>query len=117
MLDIDKVVVASPEGGGKVAVDGVSIQVRAGEIVCLYGLMGAGRTELMEALAGRDEFVSGDVLLNGRSIKRLGIRERIAAGLGLVPEDRQRDGLVQLMTVGRNLSLSSICLLYTSRCV
>ncbi|HOB80059.1 MAG TPA: sugar ABC transporter ATP-binding protein [Ornithinibacter sp.] len=108
VLDIDKVVVASPEGGGKVAVDGVSIQVRAGEIVCLYGLMGAGRTELMEALAGRDEFVSGDVLLNGRSIKRLGIRERIAAGLGLVPEDRQRDGLVQLMTVGRNLSLSSM---------
>ena len=108
VLDIDKVIVASPEGGGKVAVNGVSIQVRAGEIVCLYGLMGAGRTELMEALAGRDEFVSGDVRLNGRSIKNLSIRERVAQGLGLVPEDRQRDGLVQLMTVGRNLSLSSL---------
>jgi erythritol transport system ATP-binding protein len=108
VLDIDDVVVASPDGGGKLAVDGVSIQVRAGEIVCLYGLMGAGRTELMEALSGRDQLASGDVRLNGRSIRGLGVRQRIAAGLGLVPEDRQRDGLVQLLSVGRNLSLSSL---------
>jgi erythritol transport system ATP-binding protein len=108
VLDIDNAVVASPEGGGKLAVDGVSIQVRAGEIVCLYGLMGAGRTELMEALSGRDQLAAGHVRLNGRSIDGLGVRERIASGLGLVPEDRQRDGLVQILSVGRNLSLSSL---------
>ena len=108
VLDIDNVVVASPEGGGRIAVDGLTIQVRAGEIVCLYGLMGAGRTELMEALSGRDEFAGGEVRLNGVSIAPLSIRQRIAAGLGLVPEDRQRDGLVQAMSVGRNLSLSSL---------
>ena len=108
VLDIENAVVASPDGGGKLSVDGVSIQVRAGEIVCLYGLMGAGRTELMEALSGRDQFAAGEVRLNGRSVLPLGVRQRIAAGLGLVPEDRQRDGLVQILSVGRNLSLSSI---------
>ncbi len=107
-LEIDKVTVISPEGGGKVAVNNVSINVRHGEIVSLYGLMGAGRTELMEALSGRDDIASGDVRVEGRSVVSMSIQERIAAGLGLVPEDRQRDGLVQMMTVGENLSLASL---------
>ncbi len=112
-LEIDGVTVISPEGGGKVAVNNVSITVRHGEIVCLYGLMGAGRTELMEALSGRDDISSGDIRVEGRSVTSLNIQERIAAGLGLVPEDRQRDGLVQLMTVGENLSLASLLRLRT----
>ena len=107
-LEIDGVTVVSPEGGGKVSVDDLTLTVRRGEIVCLYGLMGAGRTELMEALAGRDPILRGDVHLGGRSIVSMSVRERIAAGLGLVPEDRQRDGLVQLMSVGQNLSLASL---------
>lgn len=108
VLDIDRVSVISPEGGGKIAVNNVSIQVRAGEIVCLYGLMGAGRTELMEALSGRDPIADGDVRVSGRSILRMSIEQRIAHGIGLVPEDRQRDGLIQMMTVGQNMSLSSL---------
>ena len=108
VLDIDNVTVATPEGGGKVVVDGVSIKVRAGEIVCLYGLMGAGRTELMEALAGRDDIQTGDIKVGGQSIKDMTVQERIAFGVGLVPENRQRDGLVQSTTVGRNLVLASM---------
>ncbi len=108
VLDIDRVSVISPEGGGKIAVNNVSLQVRAGEIVCLYGLMGAGRTELMEALSGRDPIADGDVRVNGTSILKLSIEERIASGLGLVPEDRQRDGMIQMMSVGENLSLASL---------
>ncbi len=108
VLDIDNVTVVTPEGGGKVVVDGVSIKVRAGEIVSLYGLMGAGRTELMEAVSGRDQIETGDIRLKGRSIKHLGVRGRLALGLGLVPEDRQRDGLVQIASVARNLTLSSM---------
>ncbi|NGN93936.1 sugar ABC transporter ATP-binding protein [Nocardioides sp. KC13] len=93
---------------GRVVVDGVSIDVRAGEIVCLYGLMGAGRTELMETLAGRDPMTAGEVLLNGENIAGLSVGERISRGLGLVPEDRQRDGVVQLLSVGSNLSLAGL---------
>jgi erythritol transport system ATP-binding protein len=90
------------------AVDRLDLEVKAGEIVCVYGLMGAGRTEMMECVAGRLAASEGEVLLHGENILNLTIAERIAAGLVLVPEDRQRDGLVQTMTVGRNLSLASI---------
>jgi erythritol transport system ATP-binding protein len=89
-------------------VDGLSLCVRAGEIVCIYGLMGAGRTELLECVAGRVSASGGRVLLDGEDVVRLSIAERIGAGLVLVPEDRQRDGLVQTMSVGENLSLASI---------
>ena len=85
-----------------------SLDVRAGEIVCIYGLMGAGRTELLEAIAGQVPMVAGQVLLEGEPVGHLGIAGRIAKGLVLVPEDRQRDGLVQTMCVGENLSLASI---------
>jgi len=89
-------------------VDHLSLEVRAGEIVCIYGLMGAGRTELLEAVAGRSSVTGGKVLLEGEDIASLSIAGRIGRGLVLVPEDRQRDGLVPTMNVGTNLSLASI---------
>jgi erythritol transport system ATP-binding protein len=107
-LSIDDVSVADPARAGYFVVDHLSLDVRAGEIVCIYGLMGAGRTELLESIAGRMPMAGGRALLEGEDISRLSIAERIAKGLVLVPEDRQRDGLVQTMTVGRNLSLASI---------
>ncbi|HEX8509891.1 MAG TPA: sugar ABC transporter ATP-binding protein [Propionibacteriaceae bacterium] len=106
-LSIQGVTVADP-GSGRVAVNNLSLDVRQGEIVCLYGLMGAGRTELMEALAGRDEISGGRVLLGDVDLAGRTIGERIELGMGLVPEDRQRDGLVQMMSVGGNLSLPSL---------
>jgi erythritol transport system ATP-binding protein len=107
-LSIDDVSVADPSGSDNSLVDHMSFDVRAGEIVCLYGLMGAGRTELMECVAGRMPMTGGHVFLEGEEVSRLSISERIAKGLALVPEDRQRDGLVQTMSVGENLSLASI---------
>lgn len=89
-------------------VDNLSLEVRAGEIVCIYGLMGAGRTELMECIAGRARAEKGSITLNNKEISALSIADRIENGLALVPEDRQRDGLIQTMTVGENLSLASI---------
>ncbi|MFL6047804.1 MAG: sugar ABC transporter ATP-binding protein [Propionibacteriaceae bacterium] len=106
-LSIQGVTVAEPDTG-RVVVNNVSLDVRQGEIVCLYGLMGAGRTELMEALAGRDPISGGRVLLGDQDIADMDIQERIANGMGLVPEDRQRDGLVQMMSVGKNMSLPSL---------
>jgi erythritol transport system ATP-binding protein len=107
-LSIEGITVPDVENPQRSVVDGVSLEVRAKEIVCIYGLMGAGRTELLEAVAGRAQTVTGRVVLEGRDVSNLSIAERIAAGLCLVPEDRQRDGLVQTMTVGRNLSLASL---------
>lgn len=107
-LSIDNVSVADVSGSGLSVVDHLSLQVRAGEIICIYGLMGAGRTELLEAIAGRIATTGGRVVLEGNDIAGLSIADRIGLGLVLVPEDRQRDGLVQTMTVGRNLSLASI---------
>ena len=93
---------------GRTTVNDVSLDVRQGEIVCLYGLMGAGRTELMEALAGRDPLSGGSVRLGSEDLAGRTVAERIDLGLGLVPEDRQRDGLVQMMSVGANVSLASL---------
>ncbi|MFC3629782.1 sugar ABC transporter ATP-binding protein [Paracoccus angustae] len=97
-----------PDATGKDLVRDLSLDLRAGEIVCIYGLMGAGRTELLETCAGRLRASGGEIVLEGQEISHLSIAERIARGLALVPEDRQRDGLVQTMSVGQNLSLASI---------
>jgi erythritol transport system ATP-binding protein len=107
-LAIEDLSVPDAAGVGYNVVDGLSLSVRAGEVVCIYGLMGAGRTELLETVAGRLKPSAGRVLLKGRDVTGHSIADSIANGLVLVPEDRQRDGLVQTMTVGRNLSLASI---------
>ena len=107
-LSVRGVSVADNAGHGAMVVDGLSLDVRAGEIVCIYGLMGAGRTELLECVFGKVPKVTGEVFLEDREISHLSIAERISNGLALVPEDRQRDGLVQTMSVGQNLSLASI---------
>ena len=106
-LSIQGVTVAELDTG-RITVNNISLDVREGEIVCLYGLMGAGRTELMEALAGRDPISGGRVLLGDQDLAGRSVAERIELGLGLVPEDRQRDGLVQMMSVGANMSLASL---------
>lgn len=105
-LSLENIVVTETSGAD--VVDRLSLDVRAGEIVCIYGLMGAGRTELLEAAAGRLPLTDGRVVLEGQDVSGLKIAERIEQGLALVPEDRQRDGLVQTMSVGENLSLASI---------
>jgi erythritol transport system ATP-binding protein len=108
VLSLRGIKVADPSNPSRLSVDGLSLDVRAGELVCLYGLMGAGRTELLEALAGRLPILAGTVELMGTAIRHESIADRIDAGLTLVPEDRQRDGLVQTMSVGKNLSLASL---------
>lgn len=107
-LEVKNLVIRDTGGGDFNVVDNLSIDVKAGEIVCVYGLMGAGRSEFMECAAGRLKAQEGHILLSGEDVNKLTIAERIEAGLALVPEDRQKDGLVQTMTVGQNLSLASI---------
>jgi erythritol transport system ATP-binding protein len=93
---------------GAVRVDDVSLTVRAGEVVGIYGLMGAGRTELVECLMGMRRASGGEVRLRGEIEPEGTVQARMAAGLALVPEDRQRDGLVQTMSVRDNIVLATI---------
>lgn len=90
---------------GAARVDGVSLTFHQGEIVALYGLLGAGRTELLEFVCGARSG-AGDVYLAGERIDHLSIAERIERRLLLVPEDRQSEGLLPNLAVGGNLSLS-----------
>jgi erythritol transport system ATP-binding protein len=108
LLEVRGLSVADPTNPGRLAVEELDLTVRAGEIVSIYGLMGAGRTELLETLAGRLPVADGTVLVSGTDITKASVGDRISRGLALVPEDRQRDGLVQTMSVGDNMSLASI---------
>ena len=100
--------VTLPRAAGGFLVDHVSFDVRAGEVVCLYGLLGAGRSELFECLMGLHPMSRGRVYLKGRDIAGASLATRIRRGLVLVPEDRQREGLVQTMSVRENLTLASL---------
>ncbi|GER83269.1 MAG: sugar ABC transporter ATP-binding protein [Thermogemmatispora sp.] len=97
-----------PRPGGGLLLDDVSFQVRAGEIVALYGLLGAGRSELLECLMGLHPEASGALWVAGQPVRGRTVGERIAEGLVLVPEDRQREGLVPTLSVAHNMVLASL---------
>ncbi len=99
---------ALKRSNGIYAVDHVSFDVKAGEVIGIYGLMGAGRTELLESLLGAHPLALGDIELAGKAIGDMPIPKRIEAGIALVPEDRQKQGMVQLMTILENMTLSSL---------
>lgn len=84
-------------------VNGVSLVVHAGEIVCLAGLVGAGRTEFCEALFGNREIVSGSIKINGKPFKPSHPIDAMDAGIGMVPEDRHDLGLFLPMTIADNI--------------
>ncbi|UJP09092.1 sugar ABC transporter ATP-binding protein [Microbacterium sp. KUDC0406] len=84
----------------------IDIDVRAGEIVGLAGLVGAGRTEVARAVFGIDEYDDGHVALDGVPLRRHDVQKAIDAGIGFVPEDRRRQGLVMDLSVSRNATLA-----------
>jgi erythritol transport system ATP-binding protein len=100
--------VTLPRLGGGYVLDHVSFELRAGEILGFYGLMGAGRSDLVDYLAGARPQAVGKIWLNGKLIPTGTIAERIDSGFVLVPEDRQRFGLVQTLSVMDNMLLASL---------
>jgi len=88
-------------------VDNVSITVRAGEIVGLGGLVGAGRTELVRAIIGADNRQAGQVTITTAGKKRVvtSYQSAVRAGVGYIPEERRTDGLALTMTVAENINL------------
>jgi rhamnose transport system ATP-binding protein len=83
----------------------ISFTVRAGEIVALAGLVGAGRTEVARAIFGVDRYAAGQVTVDGRRLPPARPSAAIAAGMALVPEDRRQQGLVMELSVERNATL------------
>ena len=94
--------------GGGYVLDHVSFVVRSGEILGVYGLMGAGRTELLECVMAQHPQSTGRFFIDGQELRSRHVAGRIARGIALVPEDRKRDGLVQIMSIRENLTLSSL---------
>ena len=89
------------------AVKGVSLDIRAGEIVALAGVQGNGQTELVEAIVGLRPADSGEIVIDGRVTTSSSPRRVSDLGVAHVPEDRMRDGLIGAMTVAENLILDT----------
>ncbi len=89
-------------------VNGVSFSVRAGEIVGLAGLIGAGRTEIVRAIAGADVPERGEVRVDGGAVRTGRVAVAIAAGIAFITEDRKAQGLVLGMTVRENVTLAHL---------
>jgi ABC-type uncharacterized transport system ATPase subunit len=87
------------------AVKGVSLTVHAGEIVGLAGVEGNGQTELVEAITGLRRPASGQVIVGGREISHTSARAMLEAGVGHIPEDRHRRGLIMEFTIAENVAL------------
>ena len=86
----------------------VSFSLRAGEIVGMAGLIGAGRTELCRAIFGVDPIDSGNVFVDGRAARIASPREAVAAGIALVPEDRQKTGLALRLPIANNMTMANL---------
>lgn len=89
------------------AVNNLSMDVKRGEIFCVAGIDGNGQSELIEAITGLRKIESGKITLNGTSIEKATIRQRTLEGIGHIPEDRHKHGLVLDFTLEENIALQT----------
>ena len=101
--------IAALDDRGQRAVDGVSFEVRGGEVLAVAGVQGNGQTELAEVLLGLRSSLSGrgHIELAGQDVTEASVRARLDIGLGYVPEDRKKDGLVSEFTIAENMMLNA----------
>ncbi len=97
-----------PKTGGGWLLDDVSMNLKKGEVLGIYGLLGAGRSELFECLMGMHPEHTGEVVYMGKPMKIGTIADQMKAGFAIVPEDRQLQGQVQSLDICKNASLSSL---------
>jgi general nucleoside transport system ATP-binding protein len=103
VLEVDGLTVTDETG--RIWVNDLGFDVRAGEILGVAGVQGNGQTELCEALMGLRPLAAGKISLNGHDITDATPRQRLHAGIGYIPEDRQEDGLIGAFTVAENMVL------------
>lgn len=97
-----------PKAGGGYLVDHVSFDLKRGEVLGIYGLLGAGRSEVFECIMGLHPEHTGTIRLNGEVIEPKSVSQQIDKGISLIPEDRQGGGLVQTLDIEKNASLSAM---------
>jgi len=109
VFSVKNMCLAHPRRQGDYVVDNVSFTVKAGEVLGLFGLMGAGRTELLETIFGlHPKRSSGSIFFNGREVKVNSPIDAINSGIGFITEDRKLEGLVFQMSVAASISLASL---------
>jgi len=109
VLRVENLTFRNPENKNDFLVNDVNFSLRKGEILGISGLMGAGRTEVLEAIFGLyPKYVSGQVIVDGKEQHIRHVNDAIAAGIALVPEDRKLQGLILNMNVAKNTSLASL---------
>ncbi|MFC5727702.1 MULTISPECIES: ABC transporter ATP-binding protein [Nocardioides] len=94
------------DDSGHVHLDSISFSIAAGEVLGVAGVQGNGQTELTEAILGLQHHVEGSIRLEGRELVGRSVRRVLDAGVGLIPEDRQVDGLITGFTIAENLMLN-----------
>jgi ribose transport system ATP-binding protein len=87
---------------------GISLNVKAGEIVGIAGLVGSGRSETARAIFGADKRKKGNIFLSGKEIQLLSPQEAVRKGIGMVPEDRKQHGVILSLSVKHNISLTNL---------
>lgn len=92
---------------GKAVLKNVSFEVKSGEILCVAGIEGNGQTQLIEAITGLDSNNTGSFFINNQDISHKSIRNRTLTGIGHIPEDRHKYGLVLDYSLGENMILQS----------
>lgn len=93
---------------GSSMVQNISFSVRRGEVLGFYGLVGAGRTETMRAVFGADDWMSGEILLDGKPVHFKSPRMAVKSGVGMVPEDRKRQGVILEQSIRVNTTITSM---------
>jgi len=108
VLEVEGLTALHQNGGYKL--NEVSFTLRKGEVIGIYGLLGAGRTELFKGLIGLMPCQSGRVRLAGKDLAKRSFQQRLKSGIALVPEDRKGEGVIELMSVTANMTLSGFSL-------
>lgn len=105
VLELDKISVKTSRG--QMAVKDLSLDVRAGEIMGVAGVDGNGQSELLYGISGMSPLAGGRILLHGKDISSYSVRKRIESGIGHIPEDRQKHGLVGEFSLAENIALKN----------
>jgi D-xylose transport system ATP-binding protein len=109
VFEVEGLEATDPDEPNRKVLNGVSFNVRKGEILGIAGLMGSGRTELVTTLFGEfGKVTKGKIRINGKEIKPRSAHDAISSGLSLVPEDRKKTGLVLIQSILRNISLPNL---------
>jgi len=109
VFEVEDLEATDPDEPSRKVLNGVSFNVRKGEILGIAGLMGSGRTELVTTLFGEyGKVTKGKIRINGKEINLRSAHDAISSGLSLVPEDRKKTGLVLIQSILKNISLPNL---------